>query len=115
MTTDVCESCHVFCDSLAHRRAVAAAGRAASFYSVRNGLKLTLREHIAHDKRRSDSRTRERLIKVLKMELTKDICRDKASLDQVIDSWFTEKPSVSDEEIEAVVFETPEDDAEETS
>jgi hypothetical protein len=49
------------------------------------------------------------------MELTKDQCRDKASLDQVIDSWFTEKPSVSDEEIEAVVFETLEHDCEETS
>jgi hypothetical protein len=49
------------------------------------------------------------------MELTKDKCRDKASLDLVIDSWFTEKPSVSDEQIEAVVFETPEDDSEERS
>ena len=49
------------------------------------------------------------------MQLTKDKCRDNASLDQVIDSWFTEKPSVSDEEIEAVVFETPEDESEETS
>ena len=49
------------------------------------------------------------------MELTKDECREKASLDQMIDSWFTEKPSVSDEEIETVVFETPEDDSEATS
>ena len=49
------------------------------------------------------------------MQLTKDKCRDKASLDEVIDSWFTEKPSVSDEEIEAVVFETLEDDSEKTS
>ena len=47
------------------------------------------------------------------MQLSKDKCRDNASLDQVIDSWFTEKPSVSDEEIEAVVFETAEDESEE--
>ena len=49
------------------------------------------------------------------MELTKDECRDKVSLDQMIDSWFTEKPTVSDEEIEAMVFETLEDGSEETS
>ena len=49
------------------------------------------------------------------MQLTKDKCRDNTSLDRVIDSWFTEKPSVSDEEIEAVVFESPEDESEETS
>jgi hypothetical protein len=57
---------------------------------------------------------REPWIKVLKMQLTKDKCPDNASLDQVIDSWFTEKPSVSDEEIEAVVFETPDDESEQT-
>ena len=45
------------------------------------------------------------------MELTKEQFHDEAYLDQVIDSWFTEKPSVSDEEIEAVIFETPEDDS----
>lgn len=49
------------------------------------------------------------------MELTKEKCRDQASLDQEIDSWFTEKPTVSDEEIEAVVFEAPDDGSEETS
>jgi hypothetical protein len=49
------------------------------------------------------------------MELTKEKCSDKRSLDQVIDSWFTEKPTVSDAEIEAVVFETLEDGSEETS
>jgi hypothetical protein len=49
------------------------------------------------------------------MQLMKHKCQDNASLDQVIDSWFTEKPSVSDEQIEAVVFETPEDESDETS
>jgi hypothetical protein len=43
------------------------------------------------------------------MELIEDQILDEECLDQLIDSWFTEKPSVSDEEIEAVVVVTPEE------